>query len=275
MAWVVATAALLQVPCLPGKSLSDGLLALAAASDGGFPPQPRARRLQQGGSRRRSWNAMHLLSTLAVLPFALPLAVAADDGVLAARRAVAATWPEAQVSSAIERLPCDGTVSADPPQDARMGITQVRLRCAPANGSPGWSRFISLKVSAPDQVAVLTRAVAQGQPVTADSLRFEPRDRFLSPANAIRSSEALQAQTARRDLAAGSVLTNDLLVPPKVIARGQSVTLLSTGGGMQVSAPGEALADAVLGGHVRVRNSSSQRVVEGIARADGVVEVSL
>lgn len=218
---------------------------------------------------------MRLCHALIVLLPVLPFVAPADDGVPAAKRAVAALWPDAQAVSAIEHLPCDGPISADPPQNVRMGVTQVRLRCTPADGSAGWSRFLSLKVSAPDQVAVLTRGLAQGQPVTPDLVRFEPRDRFLSPANAIRNADALAAQTARRELASGTVLTTDLLVPPKAIARGQSVTLLSSGGGMQVRAPGEAMADAVLGGRVRVRNSASQRVVEGIARAGGVVEVSL
>jgi flagella basal body P-ring formation protein FlgA len=69
------------------------------------------------------------------------------------------------------------------------------------------------------------------------------------------------------------VLTPALVHRPPAIARGDRITLVSNGGGVSVSAPGEALADARRGERLSVRNLSSGKVVEGVVRDQGVVEV--
>jgi flagella basal body P-ring formation protein FlgA len=51
------------------------------------------------------------------------------------------------------------------------------------------------------------------------------------------------------------------------------VTLLTRVGGIEVSAAGEAMADATPEGRVRVQNLASRRVVEGVAETADRVRV--
>ena len=60
-----------------------------------------------------------------------------------------------------------------------------------------------------------------------------------------------------------------------LVRRGQRVTVLAQGRGIQVRTNGKALGDAAKGERVRVENTTSRRVVEGVAIADGVVRVNL
>ena len=60
---------------------------------------------------------------------------------------------------------------------------------------------------------------------------------------------------------------------PRVVIRGQQVTLVTGLGGLEVRTQGKALRDAVAGKRVTVVNLNSGRQVEGIALSDGTVRV--
>jgi len=59
------------------------------------------------------------------------------------------------------------------------------------------------------------------------------------------------------------------------VRRGQRVTLIASAGGIEVRAQGEAVADAMPDGRVRVLNLNSHRVVEGRVESRDSVRVSL
>ena len=59
-----------------------------------------------------------------------------------------------------------------------------------------------------------------------------------------------------------------------LIHRGQNVTLAAKASGIEVRAPGLALADASAHQRVRVQNLNSLKIVEGVADTDGVVRVT-
>lgn len=217
---------------------------------------------------RFSALAATCLAGLAAL--AMPRAALADDGVQAARAAAAAAWPEARIVAPNTAAPCPVATVVDRPSAARNGVSQVRVRC-PA--SPGWTRYIALRVTQQQAIAVLRTPLAKGQALTAEAIDWQSRDVFTLPADTL-TQRNVAALVAKRDLVAGSVLTASQFVAPKAIARGQAVTLVSRAEGMEVRAPGEALADAAVGTRVKVRNNTSRRIVEGIAQGNGTVEVA-
>ncbi len=77
-------------------------------------------------------------------------------------------------------------------------------------------------------------------------------------------------------MAAGEPLfAVEALAPAFLIHRGQQVVLLARSARVEVRVAGVALADARASDHIRVQNLSSQRIVEGIVRPDGVIETPL
>jgi flagella basal body P-ring formation protein FlgA len=213
---------------------------------------------------------MRLLLALCCSLIASPLWAA--DALVAARAALLERWPDALISTPAEALPaCTGQVSAEAPGALREGQAQVRLRC---DGSPGWTRFVALGVRRPGQVLVLRRALARGESLSADLLYTEPRDLARLPGDLLSQPEQAEGQLARRALPAGSLLSQDMLMPPLAIRRGDSVTLVGYAAGLEVRAVGEALADATEGARLKVRNRDSRRVVEGLARSGGKVEIA-
>jgi flagella basal body P-ring formation protein FlgA len=72
---------------------------------------------------------------------------------------------------------------------------------------------------------------------------------------------------------AGRVVTPAMLEAEIVIERGQTVTLVVEGDGLNISMAGRALMDGAVDQRIRVENAGSGRVVEGLVRSPQVVEV--
>jgi flagella basal body P-ring formation protein FlgA len=79
----------------------------------------------------------------------------------------------------------------------------------------------------------------------------------------------------KRPIRMGQILTPHMLQVPKMVLRGERVTLLAEAGSLQVRSAGVALEDGIRGEVVRIRNSHSNRVIEGRVIAAGMVQITL
>ncbi|MFL6605995.1 MAG: flagellar basal body P-ring formation chaperone FlgA [Steroidobacteraceae bacterium] len=149
---------------------------------------------------------------------------------------------------------------------ATVGVT-----CA---GSTHWTVYVPVTVESKINVLVLTRAVNRDARLTAADVTLETR-RTAGPGNAYLSTPAeLSGRTVRRPLAAGTTLSIDMFTPDLIVRRGQEVTLLSSGGAVEVRASGRAMVDGVAGARIQVQNLSSMRVVEGVVESADLVRVA-
>jgi flagella basal body P-ring formation protein FlgA len=73
----------------------------------------------------------------------------------------------------------------------------------------------------------------------------------------------------------GTVIQKNHLRPLNIVKRGESIVLVASAGTMEVRMQGTAMSDASLGDRVRVKNLSSERVVEGVVDGPGVVRVTM
>ena len=165
------------------------------------------------------------------------------------------------------RLPLCG----QPLQGSLKGPQSAEVSC-PAAG--GWRLYVPLRVRRSQEVLVLVRGIAAGQPLTEDAMTRETRDASRIVGAAISDPAQAVGQVARRTLIAGSVLMSGDLLSPRLVRRGDNVALVSRRGGVEVRMGGKALADAGENQRVRVENLSSRRVVQGTVTADGEVWVN-
>lgn len=168
---------------------------------------------------------------------------------------------------------CDHDLVTSPAPGARPeGNTSVKIEC---QGPVRWSLFVSGRVERFGDVVVANGTINRGSLVTAADLRLERRETgglmqgyFDDPSNAI-------GKQVRRSLRPGDVVTDSHLTTPLWVERGQLVRLLSDSGSIRVIMSGEALDGGSGGDRIRVRNSSSKRVVEGTIEAPGVVRIPM
>ena len=91
---------------------------------------------------------------------------------------------------------------------------------------------------------------------------------------AITDAGMLVGMEVRRLLNQGRLVMTQSVIPPRVIERGERVKITFSDAGLSLSASGRALSDAAAGEPVKVVNLASNRSIVGIAKADGIVEIS-
>lgn len=155
--------------------------------------------------------------------------------------------------------------------------TNLQARATVGVSCPGpvhWTVYVPVSIESRIKVLVLQRAVARDAHLSPADITIETRT-TAGPGNAYLTSPAeLAGRTVRRPLAAGTTLAVDMFTPDLIVHRGQAVTLLSSGGAIEVRASGRAMSDAAAGSRVQVQNLSSLRVVEGVVESADVVRVA-
>lgn len=157
-----------------------------------------------------------------------------------------------------------------PPGGRTIGNATVGVRCTA--GKP-WSLYVPVRVSVHDRVAVASRALARGQVISAADLTWREHDIARLPFGYIADPKGAIGKVLKRAVGAGKVLTPALLSAPLMVRRGQTVTLVAGGDALAVRMAGRALMDGSRGDLVRVRNTHSDHVVQGIVVAPGQVRV--
>jgi flagella basal body P-ring formation protein FlgA len=153
-----------------------------------------------------------------------------------------------------------------------MDRATIELRC---EDGKGWHLYVPVRIVGTSPVAVAVHAIVAGSVLKDSDLRVEEHDISDLPLGYMDDPAIVAGLTAARPIAGGAYITNQLLVAPKAVQRGQTVTLVADAGGVSIRMAGRALTDGLLNQRVKVTNLSSGKVVEGIARSEQVVEIIL
>ncbi len=170
------------------------------------------------------------------------------------------------------RLPqCQEPLSSFIPQSNKvLGSISVGVGCT---GAKPWTIYVRTHVSAQQAVPVLARPLARNTLITKADIKMVNQPIASSSNGVIFDPLQIIGMELTRQLDAGSAIRVTHLRPPKVIKRGQHVTLVTGLAGLEVRIQGKALRDAAAGERVAVTNLSSGKQIEGIARSDGTVSV--
>jgi flagella basal body P-ring formation protein FlgA len=171
----------------------------------------------------------------------------------------------------------------------RLADCDVPLQASAGNYRAG-ARRLTVQVECPGQVrwrVWVPVTLKLRMPVVVAS-RPVPRGTLLGPGDLVlveRASDgssqnsadltSLVGRRARSDIPAGQPIGAANTTQDQLVRRGQQVTLLTTGSGINVSGRGIAQSDGGLGSRIKVRSVSSDRVVEGVVRSSEVVEILL
>ncbi|MCW9058362.1 MAG: flagellar basal body P-ring formation chaperone FlgA [Gammaproteobacteria bacterium] len=167
---------------------------------------------------------------------------------------------------------CDGKLEAFLPPGAQgMGNTTVGVRCP----APSWTLYLSAQVIVQGQVLVTTRPLARGERLTEEHVQLVERDLASLPRGYFDDPQPVLGQQTRRHLAADTVLNPQLIEAPRLVRRGEEVTLVADSNGFAIRSRGQAMADGSSGEVIRVRSRDSKRIIEGRVLAAGVVKVTL
>ncbi|KAA5803347.1 flagellar basal body P-ring formation protein FlgA [Alkalicaulis satelles] len=154
--------------------------------------------------------------------------------------------------------------------DARAGL--FRAEIAPWPGAA--PERMGGRVQPVTDVPVLARAVARGETLTSDHIRWERRPASQVRPDTLLREEALVGQEARRTLRADTPLRAIDVQAPVMITRGETVQLIYQVGGLVLTARARALDNAAEGQSARFLNLQSNRTVEAVAEGAGRARIA-
>jgi flagellar basal body P-ring formation protein FlgA len=178
----------------------------------------------------------------------------------------------AAIDARLRLAPCPRRLDAQAPLP-RGGQSRVLVRVACTEGAT-WSVNVPVEISRHADVLVMRRAAARGESLGINDVITQSRRLPGLGSPFVGSVAELKGRLTRRPIPAGAAIPADALDAAWVVHRGQTVTLTAMTAGIEVRAPGLALADAAANQRVRVQNRYSLKIVEGVADTDGVVRVS-
>ena len=167
--------------------------------------------------------------------------------------------------------PCGKALEILRPHAGRvLGPVSYGVRCpAPTP----WTLYLRADVSAALQVPVLREPLPRGALIAENDLELSTR-RITSPvSDLILDPRRAIGRELKRSLGAGTELRYGHVALPRLVSRGQTVTLIAGTDGLEVRMRGKAMGNAAAGDRLQVTNISSGRRVEGVVLADGSVRI--
>lgn len=154
----------------------------------------------------------------------------------------------------------------------KIGSLSVGVRC---KGDKPWTIYIPVRVGVLAKVTVVSRALSRGHVISATDIHQETKDLANLSEGYLLDTRDVIGQSLSRSMVIGAVITPALIRPARAIRRGDTVTILVYRKGVEVRVPGIALANGAPGEQVRVRNSLSKKILQGIVTKHGEVKVKI
>jgi len=155
-----------------------------------------------------------------------------------------------------------------PPGGKLFGNGTVGVRCP--EGKKNWKLFVPVYVTVIANILITGKPLQQGQVLRAEDLASQRGE--LTQTGILTDPAQAVGKILKYSIGAGQVLKQDMLRVPYAVIQGQTVQISIEGTGFRIRSEGQALNNAAEGQTVRVR-TSSDHVLNGTARPDGVVEV--
>ena len=156
-----------------------------------------------------------------------------------------------------------------PSNSKAWGKTTVGIQCGQPNP---WNIYVEANVSIIGDYVVAANHLTQGQSLTSADLMLQKGDLTALPTGFFTDTSVAVGRVARVSLASGSVIKQEMLKMPIIVAQGQNVRVNGVGQGFSVSTEGQALTNAVEGDLVKVRVQNGT-IISGVAKNNGQIEV--
>lgn len=157
-----------------------------------------------------------------------------------------------------------------PPGARRSGNVSVGIAC---DGVKPWKIYVQVSILVLRNVAILNRPAVKGEVLDKTMVRFEKRDVSRSGSNYLSRIDQLLGYRFRRSSTAGKLLQPKMFEVPLLVQRGSQVNIIAETSAITVRMKGKALADGSLGEIIRVKNSSSNRVLQAEVISKGSVKI--
>ena len=168
--------------------------------------------------------------------------------------------------------PCTTDLEAFMPAGGTIGNrTTIGVRCT---GENSWKVYLTASIRMFKQIAVASKHISRGKRIADDDIRYEQQEVSALTRGYFTDNEMLIGKIAKNTIINNTVIDPSLLTEPKLVKRGNSVTIIATHGPVSVSMHGKAMSDGRLGETIRIRNMTSQKIVHALVTGPNLAKTS-
>jgi len=150
-----------------------------------------------------------------------------------------------------------------------IGVTSVGVRCA---ADKSWTLYVPVQIKRSIDLVVSARQLPPGHTLQAADLATRTIE--TTQMDGLTDPSLALGKVLRSGIAAGQAIREEMLRPPFSIIQGQTVQLRAQGDSFNIHSEGKSLSNASEGQPVQIRTASG-RVIGGIAKGGGIVEIGL
>lgn len=193
----------------------------------------------------------------------------------AARR----SWPRYQakmnlfIPAEVSQYPsCASPLQTSLPAGSRLDLYRIRydVRCPDAGG---WDVAVTVKPDIYLQILLAARSLERGHVLRASDVQVKKYNISSTRGGYVTNPDDIVGLTVKRRLRELQPISLAQLEAPVMVERGQQVVMIASQDGIEARTLGEALKKGRKGEIIKVKNSSSERVVSAIVDEMGVVRM--
>lgn len=156
--------------------------------------------------------------------------------------------------------------------DAQKDMFQAVI-VAPSADNPVKRATVMGRIERLIQVPVLKSGLKNGDIIGAMDIDYIELPQYKIPAGTLMNEKDLINMTPRRIATAGKTISANDLEHPKMVERGDTITLVFANGPMTLTVKGKSLQAGAFGDMVRVSNLDSNKNLQGTVTADREVTI--
>lgn len=174
-----------------------------------------------------------------------------------------ASYIDSRIRATICKLPLKTSSSNN--STTSSNIT-VLVECP----SDNWKVYVPVKLTLLGPQMVASKSLNRGQIVTEQDISTAMVDLLRQRRQGFSSASGIVGSKLTRNVRAGEAIeSNDICL----VCRNENVVIRAVANGMAITTKGTALSDGSQGEQIKVKNSKSNRIIEG--RVTGIAEVTV
>lgn len=170
------------------------------------------------------------------------------------------------ISRKIKLKACIQPIEFQTPKGNGSRIT-FKARCP----SPLWQLFISAQVNHYGPAVITNHSLPRNTVIKSSHLSVTEVDVTNLRSAYFTNSKDIVDWTTKRSIAAGSIITANMLKTPIAIRKGNSLLIEARRNGVTIRASGTALEDGEIGKQIKVKNDRSGNILKALVVQPGLV----
>jgi flagella basal body P-ring formation protein FlgA len=148
----------------------------------------------------------------------------------------------------------------------------VQVSCQQANN---WSIYVPVELAIYRPAVVAVNALTHGSTVGPGDVRLVEVNISQINGQHLSSLNDAIGKDVKRSIAAGAAISDQQLIAPLMVRRGEAVLINASSNIVAVKVSGIAMTDGRLGEQIRIKNQSSSRIVNARITGPGQAEVAM